>query len=178
MPMAGLVYKGDNCQWYFPHSLPFGSWWHVAIMLQSNQITVYYNGRYHQKAHLVGDTSTGWYPDVTKVFLRFVLRRVKGNYSFSKLQLWENKQTPLFLWRQHYEAMETKNKEGYKWCILTHWGGDKMDAVFQAIFSNAIFVMKRYELRLRFHWSLSLKVQSTVFQHWLNNGLASAIKDG
>ena len=49
---------------------------------------------------------------------------------------------------------------------LTHWGRDKMDAIFQTTFSNGFSWMKMYELRLTFHWSLFLGVQLTIFQHW------------
>ena len=36
----------------------------------------------------------------------------------------------------------------------------------QTAFSNAISWMKMFEFRLKFHWSLFLKVQLTIFQHW------------
>ena len=49
---------------------------------------------------------------------------------------------------------------------LTHWGRDKMAAIFQTIFSNAFSWMKMYEFRLRFHWSLLPEVQLIIFQHW------------
>ena len=49
---------------------------------------------------------------------------------------------------------------------LTHWGQDKMAAIFQTTFSNAFSVMKIYEFRLRFHWSLFLRFELTIFQHW------------
>ena len=49
---------------------------------------------------------------------------------------------------------------------LIHWGSDKMAAIFQTAFSNACSWMKIYELRLKFHWSLFLRVQLTIFQHW------------
>ena len=57
-----------------------------------------------------------------------------------------------------------------KWHIyigncLTHWGRDKMDAIFQTTFSNGFSWMKMYEFRLTFHWSLFLGVQLTIFQH-------------
>ena len=45
---------------------------------------------------------------------------------------------------------------------LTHWGRDKMAAVFLKTFSNAFSWMKMYELRLRFHWNLLLRVQLTI----------------
>ena len=49
---------------------------------------------------------------------------------------------------------------------LTHWGRDKMNAISQTTFSNAFSWMKSFEFRLNFHWSLFLRVQSTIFQHW------------
>ena len=49
---------------------------------------------------------------------------------------------------------------------LTHWGREKIDAILQTTFSNAFSRMKMYEFRLGFHWSLFLRVQLTIFQHW------------
>ena len=50
---------------------------------------------------------------------------------------------------------------------LTHWGRDNMAAIFQTIFSNTFSWMITYKFWLQFHWSLFLRVQSTIFQHWL-----------
>ena len=50
--------------------------------------------------------------------------------------------------------------------FLTHWGRDKMAAVSQTTLSNAFSWMKMLECRLRFHWSLFLRVQLTIIQHW------------
>ena len=49
---------------------------------------------------------------------------------------------------------------------LTHWGRDKMDVISQTTFSNAFSWMKMYYFQLKFHWSLFLWVQLTIFQHW------------
>ena len=49
---------------------------------------------------------------------------------------------------------------------LTHWGRDKMAAIFQTTFLNVFSWMKMYEFRLGFHWNLFLEVQLTVSQHW------------
>ena len=49
---------------------------------------------------------------------------------------------------------------------LTHWGRDKMDAISQTTFSNAFCWMRMFEYRLKFHWSLFLRVQLTISQHW------------
>ena len=49
---------------------------------------------------------------------------------------------------------------------LIHWSRDKMAAVSQTIFSNALHWMKMFEFRLKFHWSLLLRIQITIFNHW------------
>ena len=41
-----------------------------------------------------------------------------------------------------------------------------MDAIFQMTFSNGYSWMKMCEFWLKFHWSLFLRVQLTIFQHW------------
>ena len=51
-------------------------------------------------------------------------------------------------------------------CLLTHWGRDNVAAIFQTTFSNTFFWMKMHEFRLKFHWNLFPRVQSTKFQHW------------
>ena len=50
--------------------------------------------------------------------------------------------------------------------VLTHWGQDKMDAISQTPFSSAFSWTKMFEFRLKFHWSLFLRVQLTILQHW------------
>ena len=55
---------------------------------------------------------------------------------------------------------------GYCTEVLTHWGRDKMDAISQTTFSSAFSWMKMFEFRLKF-WSLFLRVQLTIFHHWL-----------
>ena len=48
-----------------------------------------------------------------------------------------------------------------------------MDAISQTTFSNAFSWMKMHEFRLRFHWSLLLRVQLTISQHWLRYWLGA-----
>ena len=50
--------------------------------------------------------------------------------------------------------------------LLTHWGRDKMAAIFQTTFSTGFPWMNIYDFRLKFHWNLFLGVQLTTFQHW------------
>ena len=68
------------------------------------------------------------------------------------------------------------SRYGYNWLLATqqekhsswstHWGRDKMAAIFQTTFSNAFPWMKMYEFRSKFHWILFPGVQLTIFQHW------------
>ena len=53
-------------------------------------------------------------------------------------------------------------------CIAssTHWGRDRLDAISQTTSSSAFSWIKIFEFRLKFQWSLFLRVQLTIFQHW------------
>ena len=48
---------------------------------------------------------------------------------------------------------------------LTHWGRDKMAAIFQTTLLNEFSWMKMCKFRLRFHWTLFPMIQLTIFQH-------------
>ena len=73
-----------------------------------------------------------------------------------------NKKQPCDYQRGHHEGFVRMRPMAQ----LTHWGRDKMAAIFQTTFSNAFSSMKMYTFRLRFHWSLFPRVQLTIFQHW------------
>ena len=50
---------------------------------------------------------------------------------------------------------------------LTHWDrGGIIIVISQPTFSNAFSRMSMLEFRLKFHWSLFLRVQLTTFQNW------------
>ena len=57
--------------------------------------------------------------------------------------------------------------------MLTHWGRAKMADISQTTFSNVFSSMKMFEFRLKFHWSLLLSVQLTIFQHWFRKWLGA-----
>ena len=48
----------------------------------------------------------------------------------------------------------------------THWDRNKMVAILQTTFQNAVSWTKICEIRLRFRWSLFPRVQLIIFQHW------------
>ena len=49
----------------------------------------------------------------------------------------------------------------------------QMDAISQTTFSNAFSWMKIFEFRLEFYWSLFLRFQLTIFQHWFRYWLGA-----
>ena len=49
---------------------------------------------------------------------------------------------------------------------LTHLPQEKMAAISQTMFSDAFLWMGSFAFWLKFHWSLFLRVQLTVFHHW------------
>ena len=54
-----------------------------------------------------------------------------------------------------------------------HWDRDKMATISQTTLSNAFSWMKMLEFQLKFHWSLFLRVQLTIFQHWFRQWLGA-----
>ena len=56
---------------------------------------------------------------------------------------------------------------------LTHWGWDKMAAIFQTTFSYAFSGTKTYGFRFKIYCSLFLRVQLTIFQHWFRSWLGA-----
>ena len=52
------------------------------------------------------------------------------------------------------------------WNEFAHIGQDEIVAILQTTVSNTFLWMKMYWLRLKFHWSLFIRVQLPMFQHW------------
>ena len=69
------------------------------------------------------------------------------------------------LWHSD-EGNFTSTHELYPQHVLTHFPLDKMAAISQTIFSDAFSWMKNFVFWLKFHWSLLLRVQLAVTQHW------------
>ena len=68
-------------------------------------------------------------------------------------------------WREHVIGAKS-GRQSIGTCHLTHWVRDKMVAIFADDIFKCISWMKMYTLRLKFHWSLFPRVQSTIFKHW------------
>ena len=103
-PMSYRIYGSQKYQWYNNINLPYGTWCHVVIIIQSTRMTVYMDGRYRGGRGL-SSKHPGWFPGSASLTPRLKLKNVAGNYSFGNLHVWENKQTALFIWRQHYEEI-------------------------------------------------------------------------
>ena len=66
-----------------------------------------------------------------------------------------------------YEGDYSKTKHIYDYNrLLTHLPLDKMAANSQTIYSDAFSWMKIIIFWEKFHWSLFLRVQLTIIQHW------------
>ena len=61
----------------------------------------------------------------------------------------------------------------FKYSRLTHLPQDKMAAISQTTFSDAFSSMKTYIFWFKFHWSLFLGVQLTIFQQWFREWLGA-----
>ena len=55
----------------------------------------------------------------------------------------------------------------------THWGRDKMAAIWQPTFSHAFTWMKMINIRLNVHWCLFPRVWLTVCQRWFRQWLGA-----
>ena len=62
--------------------------------------------------------------------------------------------------------MVLKRRSGDLIKCLTHLLQDKMAAISQTIFSDAFSWMKSLVFFFKFHWSLFLRAQLTITQHW------------
>ena len=64
----------------------------------------------------------------------------------------------------HGENQDEVTQVGYEpWTL---WSWDKMAAILLTTLSNAFSWMKILEIWLKFHWSLFLRVQLTIFEYY------------
>ena len=68
------------------------------------------------------------------------------------------------------KQISTGNREGF---YLSHLPLDKMAAISQTIFSDAFPWMKNFIFRLKFHWSLFLRVQLIITRIWFRKWLGA-----
>ena len=108
--MSVRVYGSRDLQWFNYIPFPNGLWRHVVIMIMSNEMTMYLDGRYRDTRGVApGDLN--WFQGATELTPRIWLKSTTGKYSFGKLQLWENKKSALLVWRHHYEELEANTMD-------------------------------------------------------------------
>ena len=56
---------------------------------------------------------------------------------------------------------------------LIYWDRHKMVVIFQTTVSSAFSWMTICEIRLKCHWNMFLRVQSTILQHWIRQWLGA-----
>ena len=103
-----------------------------------------------------------WFPIPAKIIS--ILKQNTGypNQTTSA-KLWATQMTNIGFWLLSCTASPRSSK-------LTHWGWD----ILQTTFSNAFSLMKMFQFRLRFHWSLLFSLNNK--QQWnLNRGLINNI---
>ena len=106
-----------------------------------------------------------WVSSIFKYFQLFIILIIPADQITSFFSLKFVPQGPIdneSAWFQAKAWHWTSNNHP----ALTHLSLDKMAAISQTVFSNAFTWMKMYELRLKFHWSLFLRVQMGITQHW------------
>ena len=80
------------------------------------------------------------------------------------------------LWKMWFVVkFHHDSSDGWKFGAqsLTHWGWDKMYAIFQSTYSNAFSWIKLYEFHWSFHWHLFLRFKLTKIQHWCRKWLGA-----
>ena len=65
-------------------------------------------------------------------------------------------------WPLSHKPRNTSYNKRVLW--LTHWGQDKMAAISQKTFSNALPRMRTFEFCIKFHWIMFLGVSLTIWQ--------------
>ena len=94
----------------------------------------------------------------------WVMYDTKSIICFDQLKTWPECFNKLIY--SSYGLSKSSRSNSQPWFFFTHWGLDKMDAISQTTFSSAFSWMKIFWFWLKFHWSLFLRVQLTIFQHW------------
>ena len=137
--------------------------------------------QYHDRTHCtaglhslpktvpVGDWKAGLEKDSSTIVAFRFCHGKQGRLDIKMPSSWWVSEFPLWRWAgvvvfSKVVAMAIHIGESFN--LLTHWGRDKMDAISQTTFWSAFSWMKMFEFRLKFHGSLFLRVQMTIFQHW------------
>ena len=122
---------------------------------------------------LQSNTVSHWLGTNLESALNHMIYQGKSHLHLScEMQFWEDTKP----W--HVLTRQAANVSGWKkhsqicfYMLATHWGWDKMAAIYQYTFLNAFSWLEMYTFRLRFHWSLFIRVQLIIFPA-LNQAMA------
>ena len=119
---------------------------------------------------------------VSKLSKRYDYLGLSQNWSTSNEPIWLENYKGWFLYIHLFplasvNANKFDDSQNYKnvkqvWA-LTHWGRDKVAAIFLTTFSNASSWMKMYEFHLRIHWNVFGRFELTIFHHWFRKWLGA-----
>ena len=93
-----------------------------------------------------------------------------SNSIANALELLQSCTKPSVIWT-YVDQVRWLNKASSGPNGLTHWG--KIAVISHTTFSNVFSWMKTYESWLISHWSLFLRVQLRIFQHWFRSWLGA-----
>ena len=138
---------------------------YVCMNVRSTQTSIYF--RNHHTKELV----------TLNIFREIVNNRVKGRWRETKLPQQKSGWLPLGhtmimtswvgIYSHRGSLTFASGSVKYFWRIwVKTLGRDEMAAISQTTLSDAFSGMKMYEIRLRIHWSLFLRFELTIFNHW------------
>ena len=133
---------------------------HIYTLMPHNMIIIYFRYLISQRVlYFLNSTS------VLSFHINVVLALF---FSIHDYVWWRRSMACLYavrIWWVFFRRISVTNPV-CEWRCFTHWGRDKMAAIFLTTFWNAFSWTKTYEFRFRFYWNLFLGVQLTIYQHW------------
>ena len=115
-------------------------WWHSFHFGHKSQVPLLCNLMSHNVLQYSCRTSTLMSHNIAYC-LAVTQTEYKSEFEFPKRHL-------IFCQHRLYFMKSQKTPQKENWWMLSHWGRDKMAAIFQRTFSNAFSWMKMYEFRL------------------------------
>ena len=111
---------------------------------------------YYIQAWYFSEICNLWHPPNIEMIYRLPLCSLQPDVNIKPVALGYNRE---------YNISQIRIPLQQQHVTLTHWGRDKMAAISQTTLSSTFSWKKMSEFRLKFHWSLFLGVQLTIFQH-------------
>ena len=136
--------------------------WHVTLLGITLLVSFTHQGRDKTAAVFqIFLIENAWFS--IKISLKFVPRGPVNNISALAWHQPGNKLLSEPMMVSLLMHIHVTRSQWVKQCTLTHWGRDKM---YATTFLSAFSWMKMFQFQLKFHRSLFLRVQLTIFHHW------------